>query len=548
MSLILRPMPPVPDETARIALAVFRKGNPYLRLRDELGPLFTDADFLPVYGHAGAPAISPAQLALVTLLQYAEHLTDVQAADAVRSRLDWKYLLGMPLDDPGFDASVLSDFRTRLLATSQEALLFDRVLAALQTAGLVRARGRQRTDATHVLAAVSRLNRLELVGETMRAALNALASIDPVWFREHADAAWIDRYGPRLPQRRLPRKESERAALLQAIGQDGWTLLAHIDQPGTPPSVQTCAAVAVLRTVWAQQYQPNDPGGTPRPVEDLPPARERISSPYDAEARTGQKRDTVWTGYKVHLSESCDADLPRIITGVETTDATVPDGTMTPVIQQDLARHDLLPDEHLVDTGYVSAITRVESAQDHGIRVIAPVHPDSSWQARAGAGYAQEDFVIDFAQQRATCPEGKASSTWRPLVVRGDQEIIQIHFRVADCGACPAKAQCTHTDRRSLTIPTQAVYDAQQQARAAQDAPAFRQTYALRAGIEGTISQGVRRCDLRHARYHGLAKTRLEHLVTAAALNLVRTLDWLAGATPATTREPCFVRVLAGAA
>ena len=221
MSLQRRPLPPVPPETARVAHRAFRRGNPYLRFRDVLGPIFADADFSTVYGHAGAPALSPVLLALVTLLQYMEHLTDQQAADAVRSRLDWKYLVGLSLDDAGFDASVLSEFRTRLLAAGSETLLFDRVLARLSAEGLVPERGRQRTDATHVLAAVRTLNRLEFVGETMRAALSGLALDAPVWLLATQDPAWPERYGPRIAAARLPKAEAARQRLVRQIAQDG---------------------------------------------------------------------------------------------------------------------------------------------------------------------------------------------------------------------------------------------------------------------------------------------------------------------------------------
>jgi transposase len=544
MSLPCRSLSTVPDETARVARRAFRRGNPYLRLRDALGPIFEDAAFVPLYGHAGPPATSPARLALVTLMQYAEDLTDEQAADAVRSRVDWKYLLGLELEDAGFDASVLSAFRTRLVAAGQEALLFTRLLAVVQEQGLLRARGRQRTDSTHVLGAVARLNRLELVGETLRHSLNAVAVLDPAWLLGHADPVWVERYGPRLVARRLPKKEVEREALLLQIGRDGQTLLAAIDQPTTPASVQSCPAVATLRTVWVQHYTQDDDGLHPLPVEQLPPAADLLSSPYDPDVRTSQKRETLWTGYKVHLTETCDAEAPHLITHVETTTATVPDCSMLSSVQGALVATGRPPASHLVDAGYATAPTRVAGAQQ-GITVVAPVPADASWQARSG-GYQQDAFAIDWDQEQATCPEGKTSRSWRPTT-RDGLPVIQIHFRAAECQPCPARSRCTHADRRSLTVPPREQYEVQRQARALQQTEAFATEYAHRAGVEGTISQGVRRCDLRHARYRGRAKTRLQHQLIAAALNLVRVADWLAETVPSTTRQPAFVRVLAPA-
>src|SRR5215217_6178302 len=189
----LRPQPPlpsVPDDTARIARAAFRRGNPYLLLRDRLGAVFADAGFADLYPQRGQPAYAPWRLALVTLMQFREGLSDRQAAEAVRSRIDWKYLLALELADAGFDFSVLCEFRGRLLRHGATERLLARLLDAAREGGLLKARGRQRTDSTHVLAAVRDLNRLELLGETLRAALNALARAAPDWLRATAPADW----------------------------------------------------------------------------------------------------------------------------------------------------------------------------------------------------------------------------------------------------------------------------------------------------------------------------------------------------------------------
>jgi transposase len=203
---MLRPMSiePIPPETARIARAAYPKGNRYLRLADELDTLFTDDAFLALFPTHGQPALPPWRLALVTLLRFAEGLADRQAAEAVRSRIDWKYVLRLELTDPGFDASVLSEFRGRLIAGAAESLLFETLLTWCRSRQLVKARGRQRTDSTHILAAVRALNRLEVVGETMRHALNRLAIVAPEWLRAVSPPEWKDRYARRAEDDRLP--------------------------------------------------------------------------------------------------------------------------------------------------------------------------------------------------------------------------------------------------------------------------------------------------------------------------------------------------------
>src|SRR5437763_4016046 len=177
MSLKPTPIQPVPEGTARVARAAFRKGNPLLKLRDELGADFADADFADLFPRRGQPGLAPWRLALVTLLQFREDLSDRRAAEAVRARIDWKYLLGLELTDPGFDASVLCEFRARLVAGGEETLLLEKLLARCKTLGLLNARTRQRTDSTHVLARVRATTRLDCAIEALRHALNNLAIV-----------------------------------------------------------------------------------------------------------------------------------------------------------------------------------------------------------------------------------------------------------------------------------------------------------------------------------------------------------------------------------
>ena len=149
----------IPEETIRIARAAFPKGNVYMRMHDALGPIYANPDFAHLFPRDGQPAENPAHLALITIMQFAEGLSDTQAANAVRGRIDWKYALALDLTDAGFDASVLSEFRTRLVEGQAEALLFETMLTLFREEQLIKVRGRQRTDSTHVLAAIHTLNR-----------------------------------------------------------------------------------------------------------------------------------------------------------------------------------------------------------------------------------------------------------------------------------------------------------------------------------------------------------------------------------------------------
>ncbi len=285
-------------------------------------------------------------------------------------------------------------------------------------------------------------------------------------------------------------------------------------------------------------------------AEGLPPGRSRITSPYDLDARWGVKRDTFWNGYKVHVTETCGtgggaaAAAPHLITGVETTDATVPDNQMTDSIHARLGQRGLLPGEHLVDSGYPSAELLVSSPARYGITLVTPVLADTSPQARAGAGFDRAAFAIDFDARQATCPQGHASSSWNPVTQRGTDTIV-ITFPASVCGPCPVRELCTTSGkrRRQLTVHPRAVHQAQLAARAAQPTRDFQARYALRAGVEGTIRQGVAVTGMRQARYRGLDKTRLEHVYAATALNLIRLHAWWTGHPLDRTRTSHLARL-----
>jgi transposase len=528
-----------------VARAAFRKGGSLpMRVRDELGCWYEDGDFAGLFRVRGRPGTSPAQLAMVTVLQFTENLTDRQAADAARGRVDWKYCLGLDLADEGFEFTVLHGFRERLLGGGAERLLFDRLLDALRERGLVKAGGRQRTDSTHVLGRIRDLNRLELAGETVRAALEALAAAAPGWLATVIDASWQQVYGQRVDGARLPEGAAARGELAAQYGRDGYYLLEQATGPGAPGWLRDLPAVQALRLVWIQQYYRDDEGKVTRREErehGFPPGRDRISSPYDLDARYSEKRGTAWTGYKAHLTETVSdpagddpvtgrPELPNLVTDVQTTRAAVADAAVTALVQDSLAAAGLLPGEHAADSGYASAELLLSSRR-RGVTLIAPLLADNSPQARSG-GYTQQAFAINWDRRQATCPQGAASGKWAPLRQgRDGKEAIVVRFPAAACRACPEKARCTTSERtgRQLYLRPREVHEAIAAARAAEATQDWRDRYKARAGIEGTIAQATCVTGIRRARYTGLDKTRLEHLAAATAVNVIRLDAWYTG-------------------
>jgi transposase len=529
----------IPVETAKVAKAAFPNGNIYLSLRDTLGLIFEDETFKELYPAFGQPAESPGKLAIITLMQFLENLSDRQAAEAVRSRIDWKYILGLELDDPGFDFSVLSEFRQRLLEGKAEALLLEKLLERCETLGYLKGKKKQRTDSTHVIASVRALTLLELVGETMRRVLDEAAQLAPDWLRAHLKPEWVPRYARRFDGYRLPTSKAQREALAVQIGEDGFYLLQAIYDEAGPKELKESPKVEILRRIWVQQFYWTD-GKIYWRTKDKwgqPPAGKMIGSPDDLEARYCVKRSTEWTGYKVHFTETCQAEYPRLITQVETTPSTVHDVKVTARIQEDLAAQGRLPEIQLVDEGYMEIDLLLDS-QKKGVDLVGPVPSSKSWQDRTEGAFDHTQFQIDWDKRLVTCPHGKTSArcterkTWR-----GTPSFTYV-FAKEDCLPCPLRAKCSRAKNvgRTLTLYPQEQYEAQLAARQRQQTDEFKKLYGERAGIESTMSQGVRKTGVRKARYIGLARTHLQETASAAAINLIRLFRWLIGERPKPTR------------
>jgi transposase len=442
---------------------------------------------------------------------------------------------------------VLSEFRARLIAGAAEQRLLDRLLEQCQLRGVLKARGRQRTDSTRVLGALRQLNRLECVGETLRQALNAVAAVAPEWLRALAPPDWFDRYSRRIEDARLPTKPEERQRYAEVIGADGLILLEGVYAADAPVELAQLDAVQLLRRVWVHQYETLDGQLHWRDPTNSPPPAIRLDTPYEPEARYGTKRSTSWVGYKVHLTETCDPETPHLITHVETTASTTSDISRVGPIHQALATKHLLPDQHLVDSAYVSADELVASQRTYGVDLLGPMQGNGWWQAKADQGYDLDGFSIDWQAQTATCPQGKQSIRWSPTRTPHGQDTISIAFAFGDCTPCPARHLCTRAKAtpRSITLRPEPQHQAIRRARQRQLTPTFKQQYAAHAGIEGTLSLGVHAFELRQARYRGLAKTHVQHVATAAAINLARLSAWCQGLPRAQTRRSHFAALTA---
>ena len=278
-----------------------------------------------------------------------------------------------------------------------------------------------------------------------------LATAAPAWLQSWVPAAWFDRSSRRFAAYRLPPERPARSALAEHIGTDGHQWLWAIYAPATPAWLREMPAIQILRQVWLQQFY-GTPEGQPvrwRSAEDLPPAPLLISSPYDPEARYGTKRETDWTGDKVHVTETCDDETPNLITDVTTPPATTSDFVVLPPMQAHLATRQLTPGEPLVDAGYVTSDHLLTSRTEHSIDLMGPVMADQSWQEQAANGFAAARCVIDWDATYAICPQGQRSVVWMERPDRHGQATVRIAFSKPVCAACASRADCT----RAATAP-----------------------------------------------------------------------------------------------
>ena len=416
MSLPRDGVQPVPVETARVAHAAFPDGNVYLRLRDELGTLFDDELFTAVYAIEGQPALHPWQLALVSVMQFMENLSDRQAAQAVRARIDWKYALGLELTDEGFHYSVLSEFRTRLVQRqSRTGSCWTPCSSGVKN------------GAGSKPAAASAPTRRMCWGRSRRST-SSNWSVRPCGMRSTCWRPSPPSGSSRRSRRSglsatpsasrttaYPKTRPNATRSARPLARTATSCSPVLTRPSPQPEwawLKELPAVRILEQTWAQQYRQVDGHAQRLTPKEMVPVSEWYRSPYDEEVRYGRKRDFDWIGYKVHLTECCDDDLPHLITQVETAPATQQDHHALKAIQAELADKPLLPQQHLVDAGYISAKRILESRDRHAIDLIGPVHVDPSWQAHTPGAFDVSQFPIDWDHQVVTCPQGEQSIAW----------------------------------------------------------------------------------------------------------------------------------------
>jgi transposase len=519
MCLKPQPLPPIPEETRHLAQQLYPPDHLLRRLGEEYADLVRDEDFADLYARTGQPALSPALLALVTVLQAMEHCSDRLAAEMVRSRIDWKYALHLPLAYAGFDPSVLCEFRQRLVAHQAQRRIFDALLQRLKEQGFLKGRAVQRTDSLAIIAGVRELNRLELVMETLRLALEAIAKQDPHWLKVHVPTDWLDTYGAWTQGERLIRESGAQAAaetqrLLLQTGQDGLALLEALEAPHSK-ALRNLKAVDTLCTVWSQQYQqvelhsrdtPENRSVAQQGKLEAPSATLRVPqpdslqmrsaaavddgqrghiivTPHDPQARRATKRGHSWNGYKLHLTETAAEDAPSLITDVEVGAAAAYDCLSLDAIQERLQARDLLPATHLADAGYVNGPT-LHHSQERAVELLGPVPADTYGGSRQERIWAAEAFAVDVENEQATCPGGHSPHRWSVYHRPGgkDKDLIALIWDKKVCQRCALREHCLPAGQSQRTLRLSCHYGLLKVRRCEQKSPTFQERYRRRAG------------------------------------------------------------------
>jgi transposase len=528
MSLKIQAPWAMPEEMGRIGKVLLEEKNAYRLIGDELFVRLNEQDFADLYSVEGKPGLSPVILAFVTVFQFMEKLADRQAAEALRMRLDWKYALHLPLEYGGFDFSVLSEFRDRLIAGRAESRVFEKLVEQIRGMGLIKERGKQRTDSIAMLTKVRRLSRIELVVETLRLAIVALVETDREWSEEAIPPSWEEKYGERFVRQRYSEKEWKEYE--EKIGNEGQWLLKRLKDGGAPAELQDLPEVQVLKTVWAQQFREETGQMVYQDLKKYD-GHTQIQSPHDPEARYSRKRHFEWVGGKVQVTETEDEGYPHIITDIVGTSSNHTDYEELPAIQKRLAEQRCKPGEHYVDAGYMSGPNLAHS-KNLGIDLIGPLPGVVTPQELLPDGITQAHFQVDLENKVITCPQGQRATN--PSIFGNT---LSFRFPKKICAACELRSRCC-TGKGGRTVGINMHYELVQIARTRQKTETFKKDYHQhRSGIEGCLSALVRGNGMRVSRYIGQDKRNLQAVFTGCAANLKRTANWLAAERPQTRHK-----------
>lgn len=422
----------IPEETLAAVEPLLSQDSVYRLIGQHGDEIVRDEDFAALYSEEGRPGINPVILTFVTVFQFLERLTDRKAAEMACMRLDWKYALRQELTWTGFDFSDLCNFRKRLLNNQQELLVFERVISYLRERGHIKIKGKQRTDATHIIGNVMRLSRLELVWETLRLAVGALINADAHWTLYHVPSTFVETHSSRRSEYRLSDRVVKEE--MQQAGVDGYWLLARVEEYGK--HLIDLPEILGLKRVLEEQFTRPKPGSPPKPRPEGDCARDTLQTPHDPEVRYSSKRGQGWQGYKLQVTETIAlAQAANFVTDIQVTPANQSDHAALEPIQERLQQREIAPGQQYVDQAYISG-EHIHASRERGIDLRGYVQDGGN---NKPDGFRLADFDIDIAGQRATCPAGHPSLRWTEVTPGTTEGVAYRAFFGKQCRESPEK-------------------------------------------------------------------------------------------------------------
>ena len=472
----------------------------------------------------GRPPIDPVLLCGVTLLQFMEKVADRRASEQVVYHLGWKYALDLELDDDGFHSTVLVYFRDRLEEKKAERLIFDGVVDLLIELGLVKRKGKQRLDSTHIVGYVKAMSWMECALETLRLALEDLEhEVGNKERPEFWSRLWEFYVEGNLDWRL---SKIEQANRHRQCGRDMRDLLEWIGPEN--PKLAEREAMKLLRRVFTEQFEVVE--GKLELITQRPPRA--VHNPHDPDAHYADKNTKQWIGYKVHVTETVDPQEPikkkgepaeHFITEMFTTEAAQDEmAGLTEVLKREQEHHEIIPEAMYTDAGYVTEHTLTQ-AEQNGIKLLGPTRPDPH-----KGPYNSDAFQVDVDKRQAVCPQGNLSSQCSRIK---DNYQGTEYYRIewaSQCDRCPVQKQCTHSKSGRRTLVVGLRHDLVEQRRREMKQSGFSKSMHPRNGIEGTHSELVRGHGMRQTKYRGLNRVGLSHYFMGAACNVKRYINLLA--------------------
>lgn len=499
-----------------------KPGSPMDVFSREISPLFRDNDFKGMYSEKGRKGISPALLAMVTLLQFRESLSDVEAQAACNLRIDWKIALRKPLEERvDFDPSTLCYFRKRLKENDAMSLILDKTIQLAKEKGFIKKKTNQRIDATHIVAHVNRISTTDLLFRTVKCVVEEMEKRSPVLYAREVPEDIKERYENDFSSFGLSKEK--RADRQAEIVEDG-LFLKRLWERLPAEERADYAQMAIMDTIFEENIiiRKKEVGDKEFiEVTEIETPKQSIFNPRDPEVKLGIKGRKSWVGSKCHVVETAETEGTNIITDMIYQRATENDNKILDRQEENNGRLGIEGDKLYCDSNYLSG-EKMADFEAKGKKLMGYFQADGSSKPD---GFKASDFKIDVPGKRAICP---ARHETTDFTVRGDGK-MRIRFDARQCGGCEYFSLCVGEKRKSREIAISEYYEYVQRRRDEQKSDAFKQEMKIRARVEGTISEAVRFHGLRHKKYKGALGDKLQFFLTGAAINLKRILKAMKG-------------------